>query len=105
MDRTIARWLASLAIREKCSLICMPGTLVWIGLKSPRLGCPGLGSKVSIWLGPPLIQSRMQERLRCGSMAAAVAKAPSQPDCEKLAMQVAPHFSQSRRERLETRGE
>ena len=35
--------------------MCMPGTLVAMGLKGPRTsaGASGLGSQVSIWLGPP----------------------------------------------------
>ena len=50
----------------RCSLIRSPGTVVSIGLKSPPLGWSGFMSKVSVWLGPPGIQSRMQARLRDG---------------------------------------
>ena len=71
-----------LATFGRCSLILMPGTLVAISLKGPPLAWPGLRSKVSIWLGPPFIHSRMHERLRCGSSAAAAASRPSQPDSE-----------------------
>ena len=44
----------------------MPGTLVAIGLKEPRIsaGASGLGSQVSSWLGPPHWKMRMQERAR-----------------------------------------
>src|SRR5262245_53391881 len=38
----------------------MPGTEVLIDFVSPPLAWPGLGSKVSNWLGPPAIQRRMQ---------------------------------------------
>ena len=38
-----------------CSLMCVPGILVLIGLNSPRMfaGASGLGSQMSMWLGPP----------------------------------------------------
>src|SRR5204863_9435492 len=98
MDRIIARWSASLAICEKCSLIWMPGTLVLIGLNGPPWACPGLRSKVSSWLGPPLIHSRMQERLRCGFLAASAASTFSQPDAEGPTTPAAASLSQSRRE-------
>src|SRR5262249_20657825 len=95
----MARWLASLAILGKYSLIWMPGTSVSIGWNGPPWGCPGLRSKVSIWLGPPLIHSRMQERLRCGLPAVASASAPSQPDVQVPSTPAAASRSQSRRER------
>src|SRR5262245_34654131 len=46
------------ARRGKCSQMSRPGTLVRIGLKSPRysLGASGLRSKVSMWLAPPQSQ-------------------------------------------------
>ena len=71
-----------LAIFGRCSLILMPGTLVSISLNGPPLAWPGLRSKVSIWLGPPVIHSRMHERLRCGLAAVSAARASSQPDSE-----------------------
>ena len=39
----------------KCSLIRTPVAMVSIGLNSPRnsVGASGLGSNVSMWLGPP----------------------------------------------------
>ena len=57
--------LASLSqiveIRGNSSQIWMPGTLVWIGLNSPRIsaGASGLGSKVSCCGGPPWSQRKM----------------------------------------------
>jgi hypothetical protein len=77
----------------------MPGTLVAMGLKGPPFSWPGLRSKVSSWLGPPLIQSRMHERLRCGFWAASSANAFSQPDIEGPTAPAAVSLSQSRRER------
>ena len=43
------------AIIGMCSLMCVPGILVLIGLNSPRMfaGASGLGSQISMWLGPP----------------------------------------------------
>ena len=54
------------AIFGMCSHSWMPGTLVGMGLKMPRvsLGPSGFISKVSIWGGPPLSQTRITER--CG---------------------------------------
>src|SRR5438876_7241515 len=45
------------------SLIWMPETFVGMALNSPRIswGASGLGSNVSIWLGPPPIQRRMTD--------------------------------------------
>ena len=40
----------------------------------PPLAWPGFRSKVSIWLGPPFIQSRMHDRFRCGLDAASAAR-------------------------------
>ena len=38
------------------------------------MACPGFGSKVSVCVGPPPIHRTMQDRLRCGSLAAAAAR-------------------------------
>src|SRR5262245_34736681 len=59
----------------------MPGTAVSIGLNSPRTfsGASGLGSNVSMWLGPPAIQSRMHALGR-GPSGACAASRPSQPE-------------------------
>src|SRR5687768_935545 len=61
----------------------MPGTLVLIAPNSPRISCgvSGFGSNVSIWLGPPPIQRRMQEvdfglRIADCGLSAAEAKRP-----------------------------
>src|SRR6185312_3841732 len=42
----------------------MPGTLVLIGLNSPRIsaGSFGLRSYISMWLGPPACQIRITDR-------------------------------------------
>src|SRR5712675_1260444 len=52
MSVTLSIWSASIGMT---SLTSMPGTLVLIGLKSPRTleGALGLGSQISMWLGPP----------------------------------------------------
>jgi hypothetical protein len=70
------------ATRGRCSLIRMPGALVGISRKGPPLAWPGLRSKVSVWLGPPLIHSRMHDRRRCGLAVASAANVSIQPDSE-----------------------
>src|SRR5207245_4666549 len=76
----------------------MPGTLVTIGLNGPAFSWPGFKSNVSSWLGPPLIHSKMQERFRCGFLAASSARAPSQPDVEQPTTPAEVSFGHSRRE-------
>src|SRR5262249_1419545 len=61
-----------------CSPTRTPAAAVSMALNCPPLGWPGFGSKVSVWLGPPLIQSRMQARLRSGLLTASRASAGSQ---------------------------
>src|SRR5712692_2830224 len=87
-----------LAILCRCSLILMPATEVWISLNGPPLAWPGFKSKVSVWLGPPFIQSRMQERRRSGCLAVSAARLSSQPEREKLTTPAEESRSQSRRE-------
>src|SRR5947209_2596813 len=99
MERMTAMRSANLAIRGRCSLTLMPGTLVAISLYGPPLAWPGLRSNVSIWLGPPFIHSRMHDRLRLGSRAAPAARFSSQPDIEKPTTPAAESLSQSRRDR------
>src|SRR5262245_2631053 len=81
----------------------MPGTLVAVSLNGPPLACPGLRSKVSSWLGPPAIHSRMHDRLRRGSVVARAARRPSQPDREGAVTPADDRFSHSRRDSM--RGE
>ncbi len=61
-DRRVVPRCASLANLGKCSQYWSPGTLVAIGLNSPRIasGAFGFMSQVSSWLGPPLRNTRMQ---------------------------------------------
>ena len=53
-----------------------------MGLKGPLLAWPGLGSKVSVWLGPPDIQRRMHDLRRFGCAAVSAARASIQPEAE-----------------------
>src|SRR5438445_13221437 len=99
MERTTAILCPNLAILGRCSLILSPGALVAISLKGPPLACPGLRSKVSIWLGPPFIHSRMHARLRSGCAAAALARFSIQPETDEATTPAADSFSQSRRDR------
>src|SRR5437764_8505185 len=74
----------------------MPGTAVAIDLNSPL---PGLGSKVSMWLGPPVIKRRMQLLSLTPDSAARAATAPSQLVAGALKTPAAVRRSRSRRER------
>src|SRR6185369_11307251 len=63
MDRinvTLSIWSASMGM---VSLTWMPDTLVLIGLNSPRMleGASGLGSQMSMWLGPPCRNSMITD--------------------------------------------
>src|SRR4051794_23003324 len=83
----------------RCSLIWMPGTAVSIALNWPPLAWPGLGSKVSVWLGPPVIQSKMHALRRLGSEAASAASDSIHPEVETPTTPAAARRSQSRRDR------
>src|SRR4051812_14069032 len=73
----MAAWFMSLDMFVQCSLISTPGALVLTGLKSPAPLLPGLRSRVSLWLGPPSIQRRMQ----CLALALGLARAsPARAD-------------------------
>ncbi len=68
MLRMTASLSATPAIFGRYSHTCRPVTLVWIGRNGPPVGRPGFMSKVSIWLAPPFIHSRMQRLPRfCAS--------------------------------------
>src|SRR5260221_2652737 len=94
MERMMASLSARLASWGKCSEKGMRATLVAISLNGPPLAWPGLRSQVSIWLGPPFIHSRMQARLRAGSLAVSAA---SQPDSDTPAALAAASRKKSRR--------
>src|SRR5215831_18922338 len=97
MERRIAKCLALVARRGRCSLNFMPGTLVAISLEGPPFLWPGFKSKVSIWLGPPFIHNRIQARLR-SELVAASARRSSQPDIEQPSTPAADKRSHSRRD-------
>src|SRR4051794_21816669 len=82
------------------SLILMPATAVAISLAPPPFLWLGLRSNVSIWLGPPAIHRRMQERLRFRRGAAASARRGNQPEAEAPRTPAADNFIQSRRESM-----
>ena len=48
----------------------MPVIFVGMGRNGPPVGRPGFMSKVSIWLAPPFIHSRMQRLPRLRASAA-----------------------------------
>ena len=58
------------------------GQSVGIGLNGPLLAWPGLGVKLSVWLGPPDIQRRMHDLRRFGFLAVSAARASIQPEAE-----------------------
>src|SRR5258706_417554 len=60
MSVTLSIWSASMGM---VSLTWMPSTLVLIGLNSPRMleGASGLGSQMSMWLGPPWRKSMITD--------------------------------------------
>src|SRR5262245_48257366 len=98
MPRRMAPWFISLATLGKCSLISMPDTEVWIGLNSPALSVPGFMSKVSLWVGPPSIHSRMQALCLVPlSWAAWAARRSNQPLIETPANPAADSRKKSRR--------
>ena len=67
-ERTKASLSARAARPGRCSLRKTPGAFVAMAAKSPRMpsAASGLGSKVSIWLGPPVRKTRIRERARGG---------------------------------------
>src|SRR5579883_840413 len=79
-DRTTLSLSKIFACRGRCSLICTPGTLVLIGLNSPRTstGAFGLRSYMSMWLGPPASHTRMTD-LRFEDELPLAARALSKP--------------------------
>src|SRR5437763_80678 len=97
MERTMASLSPCLASFGRYSLKRTPGALVAVSLKGPPLEWPGFRSKVSIWLGPPFIHSRMHERRRWGFAAVSAARASSQPDVEQPSTPAVDSRSHSRR--------
>src|SRR5271154_5927366 len=73
------------AVRVQCSAMEMPGAEVAIARVVPWVSAPGLGSIVSNWLGPPAIQSRMQDLpcLRSSGAAAAMLEKPATPQAAR----------------------
>src|SRR5262245_25038861 len=65
------------AIFGRCSMMRTPGSFVVVTPNGPRfsIGRSGLGSQVSIWLGPPVIQRRMTLLRPFGDWPAAAAVA------------------------------
>src|SRR5436305_15158178 len=106
MPRSRTQSFMAPAIFGKFSLIWMPGTAVLIALRALDL-LSGLGSKVSMWLGPPVMNRRMQ--LLCFGLppadcsAARAASVLSQPEAGRVRAPAAESFSHSRRERVRSR--
>src|SRR3954453_13537742 len=76
----------------------MPLTEVLIGLNSPASLVPGFMSKVSFWLGPPSIHSRMHDLCQAPDPAACAAIRSSQPDAEDRAPAAAENLRNARRD-------
>src|SRR5215213_1998343 len=102
MPRSRAQWFITLATFGSVSHTWMPGTAVGIALNWLVL-LSGLGSKVSRWLAPPVMNSRMQSLcFFCaadGRSAARAARVLSQPDVGTPNAPTADSFIHSRRER------
>src|SRR4051812_27845971 len=90
--------LICLASLGRCSPTDRPGTPVAIGLNGPPLAWSGLGSKVSIWRGPPVIHRRMTDFLRFGSVAALAARVSIHPEADAPMAPAEARRNQSRRE-------
>src|SRR5436309_86429 len=102
MPRSMAACCIQEATLGNFSQIWMPGTLVEMVPNSPRMAASasGLGSKVSIWLGPPSIHSRMHDfRLApdTAAWAACWANRGNQPDSEAPKAPVSANCVNSRR--------
>src|SRR5258708_6635325 len=63
MERMRVALSRAFAIIGMVSLMCVPVILVLIGLNSPRMlaGASGLGSQMSMWLGPPWRKTMMTD--------------------------------------------
>src|SRR5262245_31964840 len=102
MPRSTAAWFMSLATSARCWLISIPDALVLIGLNSPAPLLSGFRSRVSLWLGPPSIQRRMQ-RLAfafglAGDSSARAARTFIHPENEAPNTPAADSFRKSRRD-------
>src|SRR5262249_30474042 len=97
MPRRMAACFMSWAILGKCSLISMPGASVLTGLNSPAPLDSGLRSKVSLWLGPPAIHSRMHDLVFLPWAAAARASTGRKPEDEAAETPAAVSCLMSRR--------
>jgi hypothetical protein len=97
MPRMMAACRVSRAKFGHSSQISIPGTAVAMGLKGPPCSVPGLRSKVSLWLGPPAIHSRMHDFGRALAAAAPRASAGNQPDSEDAITPAVDSRSHSRR--------
>ncbi len=76
---------------------------VAIGRNGTPCSCPGLRSKVSVWLGPPFIHNKMHERFDAAGCVIAAANEPNHPaKCDAATVPPA-HLSQSRRSSVRTR--
>ncbi len=75
----------------------MPGTAVLMALVSPPLAVPGLGLKVSNWLGPPCIHNKMQAMPRLRNCAACAVTRSVQLSTPPASAAVEMVFRKSRR--------
>ena len=84
IERITVSLSAALATRGNNSQKCIPGTLVRIGLKSPRIstGASGLGSKVSCCGGPPPRNKMIQDLARPNVPAACTVSAANRSPTE-----------------------
>src|SRR5436309_1224129 len=78
----------------------MPGTVVAIGLNSPRIstGAAGFMSHMSRWLGPPLRKMRMQASADAACGLAGLSRASRSRGKDSPSMPIAPTCSTWRRD-------
>ena len=89
-DRMTFRWCICLATVGRCSLIWTPEAEVAIGLNGPPfLSDSGLRSQVSMWLGPPPIQSKIRLLFCLRSCRALASSAPAKCRAGKASAVVA----------------
>ena len=107
-EQSTLRMIDSLSMIRACSGRCsqtrMPGTRVAIDRYGPRIsaGASGLGSHMSIWLGPPESQNRMTA-LRSAAGVSARADRRSRSASPKPARPATPVCKNQRREPTRTR--
>ena len=85
-ERSIESLCAMEACRGRCSENLTPGMVVWMVEKGPRTsaGASGLGSHISIWLGPPESQNSTTAFFLLPGATLAAGEKPARGSAAKL---------------------